>query len=74
MARKKKEKKSPVVKAGTKIIIHTGCNYAGCDERHPMTLEADMTEDELQEWANEMALETVQPEGYFTIAGEDDDE
>lgn len=68
MSRKKK------IKAGTKIIIHTSCNYAGCDERHPMTLDEDMTEDEINSLANDIALDTVQPEGYFTVVGEGEDD
>ena len=63
-----------VIKKGTKVILHGDINRAGCATREEYVLENDMTEDDLNEFAYEQAMEEYQVEGYFTLAGDDDDE
>lgn len=74
MAKKEKKPKEKIYKAGTKITFHSTCNYAGCDERETITLDEDRTESDLQSEASDRALETVQPEGWFEEAGEEDED
>lgn len=57
--------KEKVYKFGTTVKIVTDCNYNGCREYHEYTLDEDMTESELYEYAYELAVETVQPEGWI---------
>lgn len=71
MGKKTKEK---IYKAGTKIKFYQSCAYAGCDSIEVETLPSDMTESELNDQANEMALEVIQPEGWFELAGNGDDD
>jgi len=66
--------KEKVIKKGTVVKMHYNCNFAGCNGYDEITLDEDMTEDELNDMATEMAIETVQPEGWFEISEEGDDE
>ncbi len=74
MAKKaKKEVVDRPYKKGTKVVIHTSCNYVGCDSRQTITLEDDYSADELNNMAWEMALEEVAPEGWFEMPEEDEE-
>jgi hypothetical protein len=59
--------KKKIYKKGTKVIIHTSCNYAGCDNEQEYILDRNMTEDELNSLAGDIALEDVSPEGSFSL-------
>ena len=63
-----------IIKAGTKVMLYSTCQYVGCDESEEYILNGDMTEDELNELAYEQAMENIQPEGWFEIIEEDEDE
>jgi hypothetical protein len=65
--------KKKIYKAGTVITFWSSCNYAGTKTSQEITIEDDSTEDDLNEMAYEIALETVAPEGWFTVGGEDND-
>lgn len=73
MAKKAQKPKEKVYKAGTKIVLHSTCNYAGCEDQEEIELDADTTESELQEMASDFARETVQAEGWFEEAEEDEE-
>jgi len=60
-------------KKGTVIVLHSTCNYIGCDDLEKFTLEEDMTEEQLGDLATEYAMETVAPEGWFEVAEEDEE-
>ena len=70
---KKVVEKEKVYKAGTKITLHSSCNYAGCEDQEEITLDDDTTESQLNEMAQEFCQETVQPEGWFELAEEEED-
>lgn len=65
-----KEKK---IKKGTTVRLHYACNFAGCDGYEMFTLEEDMTKEELDKIAYDVALEAVRPEGWFEIPEEGDE-
>lgn len=58
-------------KAGTKVLIKTTCFYVGYDGEQEFILPEDMTEDELNEYAYETALNLIEPEGWFEVVDED---
>jgi murein L,D-transpeptidase YafK len=65
------KEKGKTYKAGTRIVFHTSCNYVGCESKEDFILDNDSyTDDILQEMANDIALETICPEGYFEVAEE----
>ena len=59
-------------KKGTVIILHSDCNYVGCESQEKYTLAQDMDEEELNEMATEFAMETVCPEGWFEVEDEEE--
>lgn len=64
----KKVKRS--YKAGTTVRLNFICNFVGANGWEDVVLDFDYSEDELNAFAYEWALEQIQPEGWVTVGKE----
>ena len=56
-----------IFKAGTTVLLHYSCNFAGCKGYTEYVLESDYTESDLNDLAYEQAVEHVAVEGWFEV-------
>jgi hypothetical protein len=63
-----------IYKKGTKIKMFASCNFVGCDMEDEFTLEHDMTETEVNQLVDDFVMESIQPDGYFKVIAENEEE
>lgn len=66
------DKEQRIYKKGTKIRLHSSCNYAGCEDSEVIVLDEDTPEYSLNERAYEYSLDIIQPESWFEVEEDDD--
>lgn len=54
------------------VKIVTDCHFAGCETTHYVELEDGMTEEEIQEYADEIMQQDIEPQVMWERVDEDE--
>lgn len=67
MSKTKKKQVERPYKKGAVVTLYSNCAYSGCKEENTVILDKDYSEEELQAYAWENAMEQIQVEAWFVV-------